>query len=109
MDDQHETIIPNYYCVAGYKKTKHIQYKYKTAIYFLYNLSKLGKKISRLNLKFYSYFYQKTVFDISCKLSPGQFARNVKSCFQKKIKNVINLLSASFAHRVVKVKQTRYT
>ena len=55
-------------------KTKHMQHKYKTFIflYFLYKLSMLGKiSVLRLNLKYYSCFYQKQylTFHANCLLT----------------------------------------
>ena len=112
MDDQHQIIIPSYYCVSGYKNDSN---NTNTKLFYIFCImfSMMGKKFSRQHLKYFSYFYQKTVFDISCKLSPNlktrfdiscrQFTRNIKPVFRGN-KNVINLLSAAFAHRVVKVR-----
>ena len=55
-------------------------------------------------LKFVSYLYQKTGFDILCRLSPYEtFARNVKACFPGKISS--SLLSAELTPRVVKINK----
>ena len=52
----------------------------------------------------FSYFYQKTGFDISCKLSPW----NIKSCFLGKIrKNVINKSSAVLAREWLSTLNTK--
>ena len=55
---------------------------------------------------FFTYFSQKTVFDISCKLSPKEtISVKCESLFSgKNKKNIVNLSSAEFARRVVKVK-----
>ena len=52
-------------------------------------------------MKYFSYFSQKIGIDISCKLSP--FCMKCQSFFSGKSKN-INLPSAEFAQRVVRVK-----
>ena len=70
-------------------------------IFFLFFF--LGKYFSY----FFFFFFFFLSFDISCKLSPvvETICRNVKSCFLGKIrKNIINLLSIQFIHRMVKVK-----
>ena len=58
-----------------------------------------------LKLKYFSYFSQKTDFDISCKLSPVETI-----CMKCQIlfsgKTIINLSSAELAQGVVKVKET---
>ena len=67
-----------------------------------------GYKGLALSVKFSTDIFQKTGFEISCKLSPEwrQFAWNVRTCFLGKIENIINLLSAELAQRsrVVKAK-----
>ena len=57
-------------------------------------------------LKYFSYIYQKTGFDISCKLSPPEtICLKCLTCFlRKNKKSIINLSSAEVAHRVVKIK-----
>ena len=57
-------------------------------------------------LKYFSYFSQKTGFDISCKLSPYEtICMKCSTLFSgKNKKNIINLPSTENAHRVVKVK-----
>ena len=69
-------------------------------------LCTLGKNSADNILKYFSYFYQKTGFDISCKLSPVEtICMKCQSLFSEKDKkNVINLSSAESAQRVVKVK-----
>ena len=69
-------------------------------------VSTVGKIFSRQHYhiqKYFSYFYQKTGFDISCKLSPLETI-----CMKCQIlfawKNIINLSSAELAQRVVKIK-----
>ena len=71
----------------------------------------MGKTYSRKHFEiFFLFFFQKTGFDISCKLSPVEticmkcqilFSRKIK----KKKKNVINLSPAEFAQIEVKVKK----
>ena len=63
-------------------------------------LSTLGKI-----LKYFSYFSQKTEFDISCKLSSSEtICMKCQILFCEKIKkNVISLSSAELVWRVVKV------
>ena len=58
-------------------------------------------------MKCFSYFPQKTGFDISCKLSPMEtICIKCQIMFSgKNKKNVIILSSAELAQRVVKVKQ----
>ena len=54
------------------------------------------------SLKYFSYFSQKTDFDISSPMET--ICMKYQTCFLgKKIKNITNLLSAEFAKRVVKV------
>ena len=57
-------------------------------------------------LKYFSYFPQKTGFDISCKLSPLEtICMKCQTCFWGKIREKIyQLPSAELAQRVVKVK-----
>ena len=57
-------------------------------------------------LKYFSYFSQKTGFDILCKLSPLlTICLKCQILFSwKNKKNIINLLFAELAQRVVKVK-----
>ena len=57
-------------------------------------------------LKYFSYFSQKTGYDISCKLSPKEtICMKCRILFSgKNKKNIINLSSAENAQRVVKVK-----
>ena len=72
-------------------------------------LSTLGKIFSRQHFEiFFSYFFQKTGFDISCKLSPEEtICMKCQILFTgKNKKNIINLSSAENAQRVVKVKGT---
>ena len=54
----------------------------------------------------FSYFFQKTEFDISCKLSPLEtICMKCQILFSgKNKKNIINLSSAELAQGVVKVK-----
>ena len=53
-------------------------------------------------LNIFLIFHRKQT-DITCKLSPRQFAWNVKAYFQRKVrKNIIILSSAELAPRVVK-------
>ena len=54
---------------------------------------------------FYLFFFQKIGFDISCELSPLETIRmKYQSIFSRKNKkNIINLLPAEYAQRVVKV------
>ena len=80
-------------------------------------LSMLGKITADDILIYFSYFFQKIRFDmekirfdISCKLSP-----KVTICMQCQIlfsgenkKNMINLSSAEFGHRIVKVNANCY-
>ena len=47
-------------------------------------------------------FFRKTGFDISCKLSPNLYEMS-DPILGKKTKNIISLLSAEFAQRVVNV------
>ena len=56
-------------------------------------------------LNCFSYFSQKTGFDISCKLSPLEtICMKCQILFSRKNKKtIINLLSAELAQRVVKV------
>ena len=68
-------------------------------------LSTLGKISADDSLKYFSYFFQKTGYDISCKLSPMEAI-----CMKRQIlfsgknkKNIISLSSAENAQRVVKV------
>ena len=61
-------------------------------------------------LKYFSYFSQKTGFDISCKLSKETICMKCQIQFSgKNKKNIINLSSAENAQRVVKVKQRKDT
>ena len=56
-------------------------------------------------LKYFSYFSQKTGFDISCKSPKETICMKCRILFSvKNKKNIINLLSAENAQRVVKVK-----
>ena len=60
-------------------------------------------------LKYFSYFSQKTGFDISCKLSPIKtICMKCQILFSGKNKKNINLSSAELAKRVVKVKCEPY-
>ena len=77
----------------------------------LYRLA-LWVKFSADNiLKYFSYFSQKTGYDISCKLSPKEtICMKCQILFSgKNKKNIINLSSAENAKRVVKVIQTLNT
>ena len=57
-------------------------------------------------LKYFSYFSQKTGFEISCKLSPLEtICMNCQILFPQKNKKNINFLSAEFAQREVMVKK----
>ena len=70
-------------------------------------LSMLGNNISRQHIEiFFSYFFQKTGFDISRKLSQMEtICIKCQILFSgKNKKNIIDLLSAGFAQKVVKVK-----
>ena len=62
-------------------------------------LSNLAKNFSRQHIDFFSYFPQKTGYDISCKLSPietiSMVYQNLFSGENKK--NIINLSSAELA------------
>ena len=69
-------------------------------------LNTLGKIFSRQHFEiFFSYFSQKTGYDISCKLSPKEtVCMKCQILFSgKNKKNIINLSSAKNAQRVVKV------
>ena len=71
-------------------------------------LSILGKTFSKRHFEifFLFFFFRKTGFDISCKLSPLEtFSWHVKTCFLGKNKKIIIYLSsAELAKGVVKVK-----
>ena len=72
-------------------------------------LSTLGKIFSFSAddiLKYFPYFYQKTGFDISCKLSPMEtICRQCQSLTSgKNKKNAISMSSVELAKRVVKFK-----
>ena len=90
-DNQHETIIPRHYCVAGYKKAINVilhrtrsklfeetdllpagkQYWQISCSRWGVNLYPLWVNINRLQIgDIFLIFFQKTWFDISCKLSP---------------------------------------
>ena len=56
------------------------------------------------NVKYFSYFSQKTGFDISCKLSETICMKYQTLFSGKKKKNITNLSSAELAKRVVKIK-----
>ena len=65
--------------------------------------SKNKKKTTDNILKYFSHLFQKTGFDISCKLSPKEtVCLKYQTLFSKK--NIIKLLSVEFAMRMVKVK-----
>ena len=73
-------------------------------------LSTLGKFSADDIFKYFSYFSQKTGYDISCKLSPKETI-----CMKchilvsgKNKKNIISLSSAENAQRVVMVKEVPY-
>ena len=70
-------------------------------------LNMLGEIFADDILKYFLFFFQKTRFDISCKLSPVvcmKYAWNVKSCFLGKKKKInIDLASAEFVQRVVMI------
>ena len=67
-------------------------------------LSMLGKIFSRRHWKYFSYFSQKIGFEISCK-SGNNFAWALKYLYYGwNEENIIDLSSAEFAQRVVKVK-----
>ena len=71
----------------------------------------INVKLSADNiLKYFSYFSQKTGFDISCKLSPLEtICMKCQILFSGKNKKNINYLSsAELAKRVVKVKDVGY-
>ena len=72
----------------------------------LLTLSTLGKIFSRRHIDWFSYFSQKTGFDISCKLSQLEtICMKCQILFSgKNKKNITNLSSAELAKRVVKVK-----
>ena len=60
-------------------------------------------------LKCFSYFYKKTGFDISCKLSPFEtICRECQNLFSGKDKKIIISLSAELALRVVMVKSNLF-
>ena len=73
-------------------------------------LSTLGKIFSRQHLKYFSYFSQKTGYDISCKLSSKEtICMKCQILFSgENKKNVINLSFAENAQRVIKVKVSQY-
>ena len=74
----------------------------KVNITYILMLNTLGKFSADDILKYFSYFSLKTGFDVSCKLSPSE-----KICMKYQVlfsrKNIIILLSAELAQRVVKV------
>ena len=70
-------------------------------------LSMLGKNFSRqLSEILFSYFSQKTGFDISCRLSSGDNLHEMANpiFWKKGDKNIISLSSAACAQRVLKFK-----
>ena len=72
---------------------------------FFLMLSSLGKFLADNILKYFSYFCQKTRFDISSKLSMETICMNCQIMFSgKNKKNIMTLSSDEFAKRVVKVK-----
>ena len=67
----------------------------------------LGKIFNRRQSEKFFLFFQKTGFDISCKLSPeGKIGMKFQTLFygDKKEKNIVSLLSADIAQIMVKVK-----
>ena len=66
----------------------------------------LGKIFIRRQIDFSILFFQKTGFDISCKLSPLEtICMECQILFAgKNKKNIINFLFANFAQRAVKVE-----
>ena len=71
-------------------------------------LSTLGKNFNRQHFELFPlYFFQKTCFGISCKLSSIEtICITCKILFSgKSKKNVISLSSTELAYRVVKVKE----
>ena len=68
-------------------------------------LSTLGKIFSGRRFEIFFFFSQNTGYDSSCKLSPKEtICMKCKILFSgKNKKNIINLLSAENAQRVVKV------
>ena len=70
----------------------------------------LGKIFIRRQIDFLYFFFQKTGFDISCKLSPLEtICMECQILFpEKNKKNIINFLSANFAQRAVKFKLKRF-
>ena len=73
--------------------------------------SHLGKNSADDFLKYFSYFSQKTGFDISCKLSPMEifYMKCQILFFGKNKKNVINLSSAELAKTLLKGNYPYYT
>ena len=69
-------------------------------------VSILSKIFSRPHFEIVFYFPQKTGFDISCKSSPmDTICTKCQIPFSgKNKKNIVNLLSAELAQRVIKVK-----
>ena len=74
-----------------------------------YQFKALQVKFSADNiLKYFSYFSEKTDFDISCKLSPMEtVCIKCQILFSRENKKNINLPSAELAQRVVKVIQQK--
>ena len=66
-------------------------------------LSTLGKNFSRRHFKIFHYFFQKTGFDISCKLF-GDNLHEISKLFSGKNRKNIDLSSAELVQRVVTVK-----
>ena len=66
----------------------------------------LGKNFSGLRFEiFFSYFSQKISFARSCKVSAlGIILHEIAEPAWKNKKNIMNLLTAEFGHRVVKFK-----
>ena len=72
-------------------------------------LQTLGKIFSRRHFEIFFLFFQKTEFDISCKLSLLKtICMKCQNLFSgKNKKDSINLLSPELARRVVKVKMIK--
>ena len=93
------------FSVYSMEQPKHLSSSFHSLTWNLC-FSTLGKIFSRWYFSYFSYFSQKTGFDILCKLSP------IKTiCMKCQIlfsgenkKTIINLSSAELAQRMVKVK-----
>ena len=69
----------------------------------------LGNNFIRRHFEIFSYCSQKVGIDILCRLSPLQtICMKSESPFLEKISENINLYSAEFAQRVVKVKDADF-